>query len=376
MKKRTVALMMAFTVVAAVITGCGAGEPKEVASESTEEVVEEADSSADEEQTTQAETEESSDSNLIPITAWSGFDPQVGGVAIIAKEKGFFEEEGLDVSLNFITTGIDMVGIAADNTVQLLYTANGNDAKAKANGCATVELATNANIGGTQAVVARPGLEITSAADLEGLTIGMMSGADIYIEIQHMCDALGVDFSSLTFTNLAPSDQLAAMETGDIDLMACWEPYCSLAEQAGGTLLFNGVESFIPGAEGSVDWLNAYTTISVQQAFLDENPEACKAILRASIKAADYLSDEANIDECAEILADTLDIETETAKICIQKNIYDIMVNEASYIALCNLGDYMIEQGQLTAMPEFDTYTDYSILEEVAPEKVQWHYSE
>lgn len=371
--KKIMSLLLTMSLVAMCMVGCAsaAENSEEGTTETTSENLTEVVESKEGEEITETASEE-----LTKIVAWSGFDPQVGGVAIIAKEKGFFEEEGLDVELNYITTGIDMVGMAADTSVQLLYTANGNDAKAKANGCTTVELATNANIGGTQAVVARPGLDINSASDLEGLKIGMMSGADVYLAIKHMCEELNIDFDSFEFVNLAPSDQLAAMETGEIDLMACWEPYCSLAEQAGGTLLFNGVESFIPGAEGSVDWLNAYTTISVQQSFLEENPEDCKAILRASAKAAEYLSDEENIDECAEILAKELSIEVETAKICIQKNIYDVMVDKASYEALCNLGEYMIEQGQIDSMPDITTYTDYSLLEEIAPEKVTWHYGE
>lgn len=85
---------------------------------------------------------------------------------------------------------------------------------------------------------------------------------------------LGVDVSKIKFVNLAPSDALTALQKGDIDAMACWEPFITKAIQAGGKFLMSGTKSELPGAEGAVDWMSVHTTIQVTDDFLSENPNS------------------------------------------------------------------------------------------------------
>ena len=45
------------------------------------------------------------------------------------------------------------------------------------------------------------------------------------IAIRNMCNELNVDINKIQFVTLSPSDAIAALEKGDIDAMACWEPW-------------------------------------------------------------------------------------------------------------------------------------------------------
>ncbi|UUZ92015.1 ABC transporter substrate-binding protein [Paenibacillus sp. P25] len=100
-----------------------------------------------------------------------------------------------------------------------------------------------AQIAGTQAVVGSKKLELKSAKDLEGKTIGIPNGADVKIAIQNMGKELGVDVNKIKYVNLAPSDAVVALQKGDIDAMACWEPFITKAIQGGGKFLFSGTKS-------------------------------------------------------------------------------------------------------------------------------------
>ena len=52
------------------------------------------------------------------------------------------------------------------------------------------------------------------------------------IAINNMAAELGVDAKKIKYVNLAPSDAIAALQKGDIDAMACWEPFITKAIKA------------------------------------------------------------------------------------------------------------------------------------------------
>ena len=138
-----------------------------------------------------------------------------------------------------------------------------------------------ADIGNTQCVVARKNAGIENGKDLEGKRIGIADGSGVLIAIRNMCYELKVDMNRINFVSLSPSQQLVALEAGDIDAMACWEPWVSRAQAQGGKLLFSGLKSYLGDKQGNVRWLSFYTTMQVTDDFLKERPEDVRAMLRA-----------------------------------------------------------------------------------------------
>ena len=105
---------------------------------------------------------------------------------------------------------------------------------------------TLANIAGTQAVVGRKDLVLNSARDLEGKKVGMVRGAGVLIAFRNMAADLGVDIGKVQFINISPADQLAALDKGDIDALACWEPYITKRNGIGGQFLFPALRPRYP----------------------------------------------------------------------------------------------------------------------------------
>lgn len=303
-------------------------------------------------------------SSDLKIDAWGGFDPQVSGVAIIADKMGFFKEEGLnDFTLNFMQTGADMVPLCGDPTIKVLFIAASGNAKASANGCDTVSLAAITNMGGTQTVTAGKGVTVNGPSDLLGKKIGMLEGADIDIGIRKMCDEYGVDYSALNFLYMDASTALAALENGDIDVMAMWEPYNSYAVEFGGTALFNGINSYMNEVSGEVGWLNAYTTVTVQDDFKNEHPEECAAIIRACIKAVNYINE--NKEDAAKIIAEVLGLELENCLMILNANGYSVHFGQELYEATQAQAEYGYNMGWFDVLPEYDDYMDPSIIKQV-----------
>jgi NitT/TauT family transport system substrate-binding protein len=362
MKKKFLKKIMAVVMVSAlslsVLAGCG-----NVAEETTEEVnVEE----AVEEVVEEAEVEEVAE--MVDVTIYGVVDPQVSAQQIIAKEMGYFEEFGVNVTNHLLEGSSDMASLIASGEAQVSCESNYTDISLASNGINIKMLFPVADIGGTQCVVAREGLEITGPEDLEGLTIGMASGAGILIAISAMCDELGVDFDSLEFVTLDPSDQVAAMENGSIDLMACWQPWVNTAVENGGTLLFSGLDSYIPGAEGPVSWLNFHTTFQVTEEFYNENYDVCVAMSKAMAKATDYINED--MEGAAEIISEQINVDADQVLAIMKMNTYSVEFNQQFVDATNVMAQFMFDMGNIEEVPAFDTFGEPDALRDAVPELV------
>ena len=305
---------------------------------------------------------------MFDVTIYGVVDPQVSAQQIIAKEMGYFEEFGVNVTNKLLEGSSDMPSLIASGEAQVSCESNYTDISLTANGIGVKMLFPVANIGGTQCVVAREGLEINSAKDLEGLTIGMANGAGVLIAIKTMCEELDVDFDSLKFVTLDPSDQVAAMENGSIDLMAGWQPWVNIAVDNGGTLLFSGVYSYIPGAEGEVEWMNFHTTFQVTEDFYNDHFDVCVAMSKAMAKATDYINED--MEGAAEIISEQINVDTDEVLAIMQMNTYSNEFNQEFVEATEVMAEFMYDMGNIDEIPSFDTFGEPAALKEAVPELV------
>ncbi|RDU24094.1 ABC transporter substrate-binding protein [Anaerosacchariphilus polymeriproducens] len=305
---------------------------------------------------------------LFKIKAYGEIDPQVSAQQIIAKEMGYFEEEGLEVENILLSGPSERAALVASGDAKLSFQSTYNNISLAANGVEIALLAPLANAGGTQSVVARGDLKITSAKDLEGMKIGMTSGAGVYIAIRRMCDELGVDINKIEFVTLQAADQIAALERGDIDAMACWEPWVGKAIDNGGQLLFSGFKSNLPEKKGDVHWIDFHMTVQTTKAFYDENPEQVAAVLRALNKATTYINE--NRHEAAEIIAGKINLEVDECERIMGNNVYSMEFNQEFVDGTNTMANFMMETGNIDAVPDFYSYSYPEALEKVLPDLV------
>ncbi|MBD2848526.1 ABC transporter substrate-binding protein [Paenibacillus sp. IB182496] len=294
-------------------------------------------------------------------------DAQISSQQIIADKLGYFEDEGLTVESKLIESGPDIGPMVAGGSAPVSIQTNFMDIILKSTDVPVKIIAPLAQIAGTQAVVGGADLELTSAKDLEGKTIGIPSGADVMIAINNMADELGVDASKIKYVNLAPSDAVVALERGDIDAMAAWEPFITKAIQNGGKFLFSGTKAELPDKQGDVDWMSVHTTIQVSDKYLADHPNTLKAVLRALSRATDYIND--NRGDAIAVLAPELHLSEEELTEIMNRNVYSMEVGDA-YVNGSNgpaVGEYLLSVGNIASIPEASSYHDLSLLEAVDP---------
>ena len=279
------------------------------------------------------------------LIAYGESDPQVSGQQIIAEEKGFFKEEGLNIENKLMTGPDENASLVASGDAKICFGSMYNNISVAANGVKVKVVSPLVNAAGTQSVVARKGLEINSPKDLEGKKIGMTNGAGVLIAIRNMCEATGVDINKIQFVNLGVSDQLAALDRGDIDAMAAWEPWVGKAIDHGGTLLFSGTKSNLPGAQGDVHWIDFYMTLQVTQDFYDKNPETVEKLLRALNKATNYINE--HPEDAAKIIAKRINIDEKECLRIMQENEYTMQYDQQFVDGANSMANFMLEMGNI-----------------------------
>ncbi|MFR4447166.1 MAG: ABC transporter substrate-binding protein [Megamonas funiformis] len=307
--------------------------------------------------------EASKDASSTEIVAYGVIDPQISAQQIIADKKGYFKEEGLNVTNKFIQSGGDMSSLISGGSAQVSFESPYTDIALAANGVGIKIVAPMANIGNTQAVVAGKNANIVNGKDLEGKKVGIPAGAGVMIAIRNMCNELNVDINKIQFVTLSPSDAIAALEKGDIDAMACWEPWISNAQNNGGKLLFSGLKSYLGDKQGDVNWMNFYTTMQVSDTFLKEHPEEVKAMLRALKKATDFINE--NPDEAAEIIAKEINLDATQVKKIMSQNQYQMLYDDKFVNSCDEIANFMKETNNISSKPDFGKYADSSILKSV-----------
>ncbi|RYL86659.1 ABC transporter substrate-binding protein [Sporolactobacillus sp. THM19-2] len=317
----------------------------------------------------------SSDStNEEVIQAYGELDPQVSGQQIIADKKGYFKEEGLKVE-NHLMPGPDQnASLISSGKAQVIFGSIYNNISVAANDVDAKLIAPLANAGNTQSIVGRKGLEIKSAKDFEGLKIGATTGSGVIIAIQSMCEELGVDFKKIKFVNLQAADQLSALENGDVDAIAVWEPWVGKAVDAGGKILFTGKQSDLPEKQGEVNWLNFYMTVAVSGDFYSENQEDAVKFLRALNKATMFINE--HPDEAAAIVAKEIKISEDDAKRIMAKNDYSMTWDQNFIDSTSVMGNFMKGNKNIDEVPALSDYATSDLLKQVDSSLIKVKVSE
>lgn len=227
-----------------------------------------------------------------------GKDGSLCGAPIyIAYEKGFFAEEGFDVSL--ISADFETRKIGLNNGTIPIVNGDFQFFPSIEEGI-KVKVADGLHNGCIKFVV-RPGSDISAPEDLKGKKIGVdeIGGtphqvASVWLEKAGI-SALPGD-GEVTFLPFSDGNlELEALKNGDIDVAALWDPFGSVAEKEGrGKIIFDLATD--PTFAGKYCCF-----LYVSNKVLEENEEEAAALLRAYRKAQDWIAK--NPEEAVDIIA-------------------------------------------------------------------------
>ncbi len=272
-----------------------------------------------------------------PLPVTIGAATSVDHAAIfVGVEKGFFSKNGLDARVKVYETGVEMIngllsgaqqinvmggipffaGVSVGQPLMLIAHLHGD--------------ATRNNYDDNVSIVAsaRSGLKEGDIKGLRGKTIALPRGAGSEYYLLGMLAQNGMKPSDVTLVNTAPANLATALRGNDVDAVAIWEPWASIA-----TMRVPGAQRIIAGApcESCYDPGTVLTTKSV----IASQSEMLRRFAVAFAQSEQWVRQ--NPDEAAAIDMHWIPgVDLEVMKVAIRHSNYDPRISAntvASYNA-------------------------------------------
>jgi NitT/TauT family transport system substrate-binding protein len=201
----------------------------------------------------------------------------------VAREKGFFTQEGLDVrEVGAFSAGPEEMSAFSAGQLDMGYVGAAPAITFASQGMADIKIVAQANTIGSSIVV-RPGLDIADVNGLKGRTVAIPGVSTMQDFILHKAlDEAGVDPAEVNIIVVKPPDMIASLASGQIDAAVVWEPYptMAVAQNAGRVLITSA--KILPD--------HPCCMVVVDSKFLKDNPDTVKRFIAAHIKATDYIN--------------------------------------------------------------------------------------
>jgi NitT/TauT family transport system substrate-binding protein len=211
-----------------------------------------------------------------PVTVahatWVGYGP-----LHIAKELGYFKEQGLDVTLTIIEDESQYAAALASGNIDGLGNVIDREVIHFAKGTPeTVIFAMDESTGGDGVVSAG---DIKTVADLRGRTVALDKSSTSSFFFLSILEKNGIAEGEVDFQEMGASDAGAAFVAGKVDAAVTWEPWLTNAGQReGGHVLVSSRD--MPGTIVDVFVMNA--------GFIAKHPDAPAKMARAWFKAVEW----------------------------------------------------------------------------------------
>jgi NitT/TauT family transport system substrate-binding protein len=228
----------------------------------------------------------------IVYDSWPGFSP-----LIIAKEKGFFAQQGVEVEIIYTQNALDALPQFNDHKYDGIAIALGNILTSVNHPDISIILACDVS-DGADAVLANP--KISSIRDLKGKRIGTRIGTFGELFITKMLESQGMTADDVFFSDADGEGVIQQIKKGQIDAGNAWEPFVSKGIKAGLKVLFSSQKT--PGLIPDI--------IAIHSNLLTERSHDIRAFVKAWFQGVNYWQKYPK--EAKTIIAKVLNLEPES----------------------------------------------------------------
>lgn len=315
MKKLAVAVLAALTLT---VAGCSAGDAQSGAEPSA------------------------NSGELIPV--------KVGAVPVaefatlfVALDEGYFEDEGLDVTVEVMPSAASIAPAVMNGQLQLGTASLPPLITAVAQGLPLRAVANSSDVPSDgaddiSAVLVRPDKGIETPSDLEGKIVAVNAlQAVLALAVMQLVEDDGGNPSAVTFVAMPLPDMAGALERGDVDAAAVSEPFLTLGVESGATVLsplFS--EVFLPGTAG---------VYFASDDYIASSSDAIEKFRTAITRAAEAATDDPQLVRDALVTHGGLD------PAVAERMMITAYSGELSVDAVDRVIEIMVEQGFLTDAP-------------------------
>lgn len=232
----------------------------------------------------------------VAYSDWPGWVPWE-----IAKQKGFFEKNGVEVELVWMDYVAGMEAFAAGQ-VDCAGMTNGDALVTGANsGKPSVAIIINDYSNGNDMIIAKEGID--SLKDLKGKKVGLEVGFVDHLLLLKGLESVGMSESDVELVNVPTNETPQALSSGSADAIGAWYPSSGQALRvvSGSKPIYTSKEA--PGL--------IYDIMYVSEESLATRREDWVKVVKTWYDVVDFLKDPKNKEEALKIMAGRVSVTPE-----------------------------------------------------------------
>lgn len=211
----------------------------------------------------------------IRMTIATGVDPSFAPY-YVAREGGFFQRNGLDVTVNTGPSGSAMIAFLVGNQINSAYGAEQAGVSAHLVDANVVAVAEGTALLRWISVLGR---NIENMEGLRGRRVGVARGTGSETFWLSVVAKLNLNPADYTIVNVEAPEMVAALERGNIDAFAVWEPWPTRAMRA-----IPGTRILVSNEQIQI----VRNFVYMNRGWAEQNAEATQRFMRALIQAQEF----------------------------------------------------------------------------------------
>jgi ABC-type nitrate/sulfonate/bicarbonate transport system substrate-binding protein len=292
------------------------------------------------------------------MTIATGVDP-VFSAYYVAQEEGLFKKQGLDVRISTGPSGSAMVAFLVNGQIESAF---GSEIAGIANHNLDPNVVVVAQAARLVRWIALVGRNIDNLDQLKGKKVGVARGSGGEVFWLAMLDKLKLNAADYTVVNVEAPEMIAALERGNIDAYAVWEPWVTRGLAAvKNTKVLRDQEGILE--QGVFIYMN--------QGWIKKNPAPAEGFMRALVEATEIINKDRS-RAAKDVSAFLKSLDPPMVEQLMTKLTYDMELSNASISMLRLAESQLKQQGKLTKPVDYGAFIYPDLLRKVQPGKVNY----
>ncbi len=302
------------------------------------------------------------------LDVYTSKDPQLAVQIELAIDKGYFRNEGLEVTVKYLSGGGEIPPGMAAGSIKVAMAAHNNALNVITRDFPVKVVGKINDISGAMGIAVRNALNVRSPKDLEGKKLGTFVYGGTMDFLAKMSARHGVDRAKIQVVNLQPPDLAPTFARGDIDAALIWEPHLTRTAKQGGTVVLTGAMANFSEKKETYHLWGLPIVVFTTQEFIEKNPNTLVALLKGLAQGNDLV--QTNRAEAVKILTRKLSIPEDELTEMMGRNLYSMLIDEAFLSGMDSLADSLLAAKQIPKAPRASTYTVPDLMRKARPEWV------
>jgi ABC-type nitrate/sulfonate/bicarbonate transport system substrate-binding protein len=292
------------------------------------------------------------------MTIATGVDP-VFSAYYVAQQEGLFKKHGLDVRINTGPSGSAMVAFLVNGQIESAF---GSEIAGVSNHNLDPNVVVVAQATRLVRWIAVVGRNIDNLEQLKGKKVGVARGSGGEVFWLAMIDKLKLNAADYTVVNVEAPEMVAALERGNIDAYAVWEPWVTRGLAAvKNTKVLKDQEGILE--QGVYIYMNL--------GWIKKNPEQAEGFVRALIEATDVINKDRK--RAAKDVSDFLkSLDPQLVEQLMTKLRFEMVLDDFT-VSLFRLAETQLkQQGKLTKPLDLGAFVYPDLLRKLQPKSVNY----